>query len=236
MSRLSNKTLIMAICIVSIMCISMLGTLAYLTDTSAITNVFTIGKVDISLTEAKVGEDGKVLTGEAAERVLTNEYKLIPGAEYDKDPTMTIVKESEEAYVRMIVNVYNAKDMQAIIDDQKNGLTAGFIGMLGELDTTNWILVSNQPTVKDNIMSFEFRYKEPVAGEDTDKDLPPLFTKLNIPGALNSDEINALYNGEPKFRIVVEGHAIQAMGFEDADKAWAAFDKQYVAENTTVTP
>ena len=231
-----NMKLMVITCILAILIIGSLGTLAYLTDTAGVTNTFTVGKVDINLTEAKVGEDGKALTGEAAERVLTNEYKLIPGAEYDKDPTMTIVKDSEEAYVRMIVNVHNAKEVQAVIDNQKNGLTAGFISMLGELDTTNWILVSSQPTVKDNIMSFEFRYKEPVAGEDTDKNLPPLFTKLNIPAALNSDEINALYNGEPKFQIVVEGHAIQAMGFEDADKAWAAFDKQHAAENTTVTP
>lgn len=242
LNRFSNKSLIMAICITGIMCVSMLGTLAYLTDTSSLTNVFTMGKVDITLTESPVDENGKIMVDDNGNPIVDedgnpirtngNEYKLMPGAEYDKDPMMTIVKDSEEAYVRMIVKVYNADDVQTIIDDEKNGLTAGFLSMLGNLNTEHWIPVSTTPAVEDNIMSFEFRYNETVKGDaDKDKNLPPLFTKLNIPGALNADEINALYNGNPKFQIVVEGHAIQAIGFDTENAAWAAFDSQYAEEN-----
>ena len=246
-NKMNNKMLVMAICITTMLCVTLFGTLAYLTDTSGVTNVFTLGKVDISLTESPVDENGKIKVDQNGDPIVDsdgkpvrtqgNQYKLIPGAVYDKDPTLTIIKDSEESYVRMIVKVYNASEMQKILDNQKNGLTNnGFLGMLGELNTADWVLVSNQPAVKDNIMSFEFRYKEKVKGEEADKNLPPLFKKLIIPGALNADEINALYNGNPKFQIVVEGHAIQALGFDTVDEAWAAFDDQYAAENAIPTP
>ena len=43
--------------------------------------------------------------------------------------------------------------------------------------------------------------------------------------SLDGDELQSLYDGG--FKMVVDGHAIQAVGFENAeDSAWAAFDNQ----------
>ena len=77
-------------------CISIGGTLAYLTDTTGpVTNTFT-GSAGISMTldEAKVNpETGKEIVGEGAERVQDNMYKnVIPGNDMDKDPTVHLTQ------------------------------------------------------------------------------------------------------------------------------------------------
>ena len=84
---------------------SVAGTLAFLTADDTVTNTFTIGKVDISLTETAVKPDGT--PDEGAERVKENEYRLVPGVTYTKDPILAIEPDSESAYIRMIVRVQN---------------------------------------------------------------------------------------------------------------------------------
>ena len=59
------------------------GTLAWLMDTTdTVVNTFTFGDVDIELAET-----------------VNNEFKLIPGQEYTKDPTVTVKASSEACYV-----------------------------------------------------------------------------------------------------------------------------------------
>jgi predicted membrane GTPase involved in stress response len=67
---------------------------------------------------------------------------------------------------------------------------------------------------------------------DEGVDLTPLFEKIVIPGQLNNDHLEKLEG----FTIDVQGHAIQALGFDNADEAWAAFDAQTEAESGVVTP
>lgn len=76
---------------------SVMGTMAYLTaQTGEVSNVFTVGNVNIKLDEAPVDANGVKLTGE---RVTSNTYKLIPGKTYSKDPMVTVLDGSEECYV-----------------------------------------------------------------------------------------------------------------------------------------
>lgn len=59
------------------------GTVAWLTDTTgAVTNTFTVGDINITLTET---------TGTS--------YKVIPGASQSKDPKVTVALGSEKCYV-----------------------------------------------------------------------------------------------------------------------------------------
>lgn len=90
---------------------SILGTMAYLTSTDTVTNTFTVGNVKITLDEAKANADGTLVEG--AERVRANEYKLMPGHTYNKDPMVTVKAGSEDAYIRMVVTV----NKKAALDD-----------------------------------------------------------------------------------------------------------------------
>ncbi|MCI6842153.1 MAG: SipW-dependent-type signal peptide-containing protein, partial [Clostridiales bacterium] len=56
-----NKILLLALCMAALIAVSVLGTMAYLTSTDTVTNTFTVGKVAITLDEAKVNTAGEKL-------------------------------------------------------------------------------------------------------------------------------------------------------------------------------
>ena len=92
-----NKIMLLALCMVALIAVSVLGTMAYLTSTDTVTNTFTVGKVAITLDEAKVNDAGVAVT--PAERVKANSYKLMPGHSYTKDPTVHVTDGSENCYI-----------------------------------------------------------------------------------------------------------------------------------------
>ena len=92
-----KKAMLAFVCALALVVGSVMGTMAYLTSTTGtVTNTFTVGKVEITMDEAPVNEYG---VEEEGDRVQGNEYKLIPGHTYVKDPTVYVDSESEEAYL-----------------------------------------------------------------------------------------------------------------------------------------
>lgn len=213
-----TKPLLLFLCAALLVGVSVLGTLAYLTDQVEVKNTFTVGKVEIKVDEAKVDSDGVRITPET--RVTENDYHLVPGGTYSKDPTMAVLKGSEEAYVRMLVTVNCANELNAIFD-----ATGGFAydSILSGFDATKWMCVNETMNAATNTVTYEFRYKnavKPTATENTV--LEPLFTTVTIPATLDSSDMESINNLE----VTVIGHAIQKVGFNDEASAWAAFDVQ----------
>ena len=208
-----KKTLLICLCVIAVVMASVLGTLAWLTDQETVVNTVTVGKVDITVDEAKVNPDGTPVTG--ADRVTGNQYHLIPGQTYTKDPTMTVKAGSTEAYVRMELTLNCKAELDAIFAPGVE-LTSIFQGY----DASKWIYVGE--TTDGNTVTYEFRYYTTVSAESADVELEPLFTSFTIPGELDGNDLNAIQS----LQITVVGHAIQAQGFENADAAWAAFDQQ----------
>lgn len=111
-----TKVLLSLACVVMLVAASVMGTMAYLTSKpDTVTNTFTIGKVEITLDEAKVNADGKpvklvggqdtvVTDPAAADRVTSNSYNLIPGYEYTKDPTVTVKGGSVDCWLFVSFN------------------------------------------------------------------------------------------------------------------------------------
>lgn len=91
MQKKNVLTMALSVSLVGVIAVG--GTLAYLTSTTKeVTNTFT-GSAGITMTldEAKVGQDGQAIEGSGAERVKENTYNnILPGVEYDKDPTVTL--------------------------------------------------------------------------------------------------------------------------------------------------
>ena len=92
-----KKVFVTVLCAAALVVASVLGTMAYLTSQDAVENTFTVGKVAITLDEAKVTDAGDPVEG--ADRVKTNTYKLIPGHEYTKDPTVHVTAGSEDSWL-----------------------------------------------------------------------------------------------------------------------------------------
>ena len=213
----ATKILLACLCVMVIMTGSVLGTLAFLTDREAVTNTFTVGKVNITVDETKVEPDGVPVTP-AARTDEGNEYHLLPGVKYTKDPTMTVKADSEEAYVRLMVTFNCASELDAIFAPQGADLLSIFNGH----DAATWLYEGVERDAASNTVTYEFRYKEPVAPGSTDVDLDALFDSITVPGFVSGEDLETVNDLE----ISVVGHAIQKANLANEDAAWAAFDNQ----------
>lgn len=115
--KTKSKALILSVCAVLLVAATVLVTMAFLTSTDSVNNTFTVGKVAITLDEAKVDEMGVVDTT-ATSRVKANTYKLIPGHTYVKDPTVHVSSDSEESwlFVKLENGLVNIIDNTTIED------------------------------------------------------------------------------------------------------------------------
>lgn len=232
--KAKKKGLLLLLCAATLVASSILGTMAYLTDTETVTNTFTVGSVHLKLDEAKVNADGRpidangnvVESASNAKRVTENEYHLLPGHKYTKDPTVTLTKESEDAYVRMMASITYLEEADSLFGIvNKPESIADWL----DIDTANWKIYGAPKTSKQTqneityiTRTYEFRYKVKVLGRDTkDVKLEPLFTKITVPGELKNQDMKKLAG----MKIEVVAHAIQADGFNTAEDAWKEFSK-----------
>ena len=216
------KALLVVACALLLVAASVFGTMAYLTSTETVTNTFTVGKVKITLDEAKVNTDGEAIDKDnkvvtdltMAERVATNSYKLMPGHNYVKDPTLTVKGGSEDAYVRLLVTINKASALKEVFGT--NFLPQNYVDNTWNAQT--WSCVKTTVN-NDDTVTYEFRYKEIVKANTADQKLDALFKSFTVPGTVNGDQLAKLED----LKIEVIGEAIQADGFANADAAWAVF-------------
>ena len=220
-----SKVLILSLCAAILVAASAFGTLAYLTSEATVTNTFTVGQVKLKLDEVKVTSDGRP---DGSERVQANNYHLLPGMTYTKDPTITILKGSEEAYVRMLVTIDHYNELKTIFGDSflPQNYVSGW-------DNTTWACTGSKADTTNNSVTYEFRYYDTTNNKATVKPsatedliLDALFDTISVPGNVTGEQLETINN----LNITIVGHAIQAAGFDNATAAWAAFDNQ---NNTT---
>lgn len=209
-----SKALLLTLCAVLLVAATIFGTMAYLTSTDTVTNTFTVGKVNIKLDEAKANSDGTLVEG--ADRVKANEYKLLPGHTYNKDPMVTVLGGSESSYVKMTVTFSMADELDAIFAPDGANLTSIFNGY----DAANWTYKGNTKDAAANTRTYEFWYKEAVAAPTADVALDALFDSITVPGEITNEQLATIEG----MIITVNAYAIQADGFADAAAAWAAFN------------
>jgi len=183
--------LALVVCAVLLVVGSVAGTLAFLQDSKTVTNTFTVGNVAITLDEAEVDLYGVAVS--PAARVTENEYKLIPGHTYVKDPTIHVTAGSEDCYIFFEV---------------ENGLGT---------DVTLNINGSNWTNIEDT----NVYYYNGIATEGKDYVAFDKFTLSNSVD-LSQYANTADSEGIITAKIEVTAYAVQASGFNDAPAAWAA--------------
>lgn len=230
--KTSSKALLTLACALLLVVASVMGTLAYLTDTDTVNNTFTVGKVDIKLDEAKVNGDGKPVKGNEevtdpknADRVNGNSYHLLPGHSYTKDPTIHVKANSEACYLFVTLKndiksliLSQRKDEEKGLEEVKNieeqmvanGWTKLENDTFGENDNTElWYYGSNGALTK-------------VSSSATQQD-EVLFTGFTINGNVkNGWESRKIgTDGSISDVITVKAYAIQADGFgTDPTTVW----------------
>ena len=189
----AKKILVLLLCAVLLVGASIAGTVAYLTDTdNVVKNTFTVGKVVIDLDEAKVDKYGAEVAG--ANRVEKNDYLLVPGRNYVKDPTVHVDADSEDCYIFVkVVNEIAAIEADTTIAAQI--AAKGWTALAGQ--TGVYYKIWEQGDAADLVVFEEFTIKTDVNGETLDK-----------------------YTGKT---VTVTAYAIQLSGFDsDVAGAWAA--------------
>ena len=213
--NMKKKLLIMSVAMVLVCAFAVGMTIAYLTSTDSVVNTFTVGNVRIKLDEADVDEYGRVPQGSPAPRVSRNDYKLIPGHEYTKDPTVTVLSGSEKSYIKMTVTVTKSDVLDDIFAPNGADLTSIF----DDYDGTTWIYKDITEDNENKTRTYEFWYKTTVDAREDAVKLEPLFTSIVVPDFITGDQLAELQT----MTITVNAYAIQADGFADAAAAWTAF-------------
>lgn len=252
-AKTKTKALLMSLCAVLLVAASVLGTMAYLTDSKDVKNTFTVGNVSIDLDEAKVNTDGKAIDKKGnvvtdlakAERVAGNSYKLLPGHTYVKDPTVTVLTPSVASYVRMKVTFNNATELIKICTDPEyaddvTGVENAYplIRMVKfvEANAAKWDGIIPDNMVETDEMLAQTKY---FVADTTNNTLTYYFYYNETVAAPTADVVlETLFDSitVPEwvtgdqlaklkdFQINVVAEAIQADGFENAAAAWAKFE------------
>ena len=101
---MKKHTLVLVLSLALVFGIAVGGTLAYLKATTAdVVNTFTVGDINIDLEEhpLKTGDayDGKTIDKTATTVKAESNYKMIPGNTLQKDPFVTVKKDSEACWL-----------------------------------------------------------------------------------------------------------------------------------------
>ena len=197
------------------------ATIAYLTSTpTKVENTFTVGELEIKLDEVQVDpygvpstkteeadEEGNTVVtwtpSDNAPRVQANKYKLIPGHNYTKDPTVHIQPLSEDCFVFVKVED-GLKDIEAEVTIENQMLAAGWEKLTGVDNVWYWTGDANATTVTE----------KPLAVSANDDIV--VFNDFTL--AENADVDNY-----KEAKIVINAYAIQKDSFENstATEIWA---------------
>ena len=193
--KTKTKALALALCAVSRVVTTVFVTMAFLTSKDTVTNTFTVGKVTITLDEADVKSDGTYVSNKDA-RVDANEYKLIPGHTYIKDPTIHVADDSEECW--LFVKVENG--LEDIIDAETIGT---------QMSKNGWSLVDGETNI--------YAYSEIATAETRDY---KVFNNFKIKGEAAVDSYNNKNITIQAYAIQADGFATAADAWAKAPSDW----------------
>jgi len=242
-----RRILLLLACAVLLVSLSVGATLAYLTSTDEVENTFTVGDVQIKLDEAKVNtETGKAV--EPEERIDDGNKLvcMVPGRLIDKDPTVTVLKDSENCYVRVKVTVDVSKSWPKPTDGSEDTFEA-WAGKFAAnyiltnntegFNTDNWnattpSIADDSINTNDRTITYTLTYTNSETNNIVKKNtanntkLEPVFTHIQVPDSLDKTDLDKLAG----MSIKVVAEAIQAEGFKAEgtktaeEMAWEAFE------------
>ena len=201
--RTKTKALVLALCAVLLVVTTVFVTMAFLTSEDSVQNTFTVGEVTISLDELDVDDSDN--DGFTTDRDKANEYKLIPGKTYTKDPTIHVGAKSEPCY--LFVKVENG-----LVNAEADGNTT----IAKQMENKGWFPVNGTEDVY--YCGTVTTISAVNGGQDK-----VVFNEFTIDDSVEADDLVKYADKE----IKVTAYAIQAEGFEKTDIAsiWAKIPK-----------
>ena len=206
------KNSIMSLFLVAVILIS--SAFAYLTDTEEKINTFTMGEVDIELTEPNYDP--------------SNSTDLWAGKVMPKDPTVKNVG-INDAYVYMMVEVPKASSLKIVGDDNTSSLKENY-PLFNFTANDGWTLIKSQvasdaaPYEDEAYDYYLYAYDTKLAKDES----ATLFNNVTFAN-ITSDFARALAEQEnPELDVTVTAYAIQSdlANAADAATAWNLYANQ----------
>ena len=172
------------------------GTMAWLTmKTAPVVNTFTVGNIDITLEET-----GAALNDD--EDKYEKSFKMVPGAEIAKDPTVTVKKDSEACWLFVKVDVENNTKpyMTYAIDEGWTLLESGVYYRAVDATTAD----TPFPVLKDN--------------------------KVFIPNTLTKTDMQTAKSAAPT--LTFTAYAVQSDNLEDTDENGTTANEAWTLANS----
>lgn len=220
-------------------------TVAYLTSSAAVTNTFTVGNVGIKMYESAVKVDGvypndvypddPTIHGDMKD-ATGNNYHLLPGKTYTKDPTIYVDASSDKSILFVKIrntireieygNFKHADGTSSVADSAKPTIRE-------QMEERGWVWFKETPTgtvyvygTKTTTEGNEVTTATPVIGGQS----IDVFKSFSID---EHAENLAVYGGA---KVNITAFAIQVDGgFTSAHEAWAAIEATYPYEGTQPT-
>lgn len=190
MNKKKAITMLASITLVAVVGVG--ATLAYFTDSENVSNVVTMGHVDITLYETDVDA-----TGNADEAVITEEgltfENVMPGDVLAKDPSVKLNDGSSDAYIRVKMAVVPTEDATLTEDDMQELSESIRTDVVG---SGEWYY---------NAQEGYFYYKDVMSVESAPA---VLFDTVTIPAAWGNN------TADQSFAIEVKAEAIQSDNFK----------------------
>ena len=192
---MKKKAIVAVVALVLVLCCAMGGTLAWLVDsTTEVKNTFTYGDINISLWEHKLNADGLTLSTDVFTEKKQTGFKMIPGNNIEKDPTVTVKANSEACWLFVKVEESNNFDgfMTYAIADGWTALDANTGVYYREVTASDKDQEFN--VLKDNTVTVEKDVTKDNLNALTEETMPTLtFTAYAIQSAnlTNADNTEA---------------------------------------------
>ena len=203
----TRKTLLMVLSLVLVAVVSVAGTLAYLTrSTDPVVNTFTVGNIKIDLEEHPLKEGSTSEIDTTADTVkAVDGYKLVPGADLQKDPFVTVEANSENCWV--FVKVEEINNYVGEVPYVTYAIGEGWTELTSAADTTNHVRVFYRTTnyvLNAEEVTYHVFANDKVTANNFTKEMADLITE----------------NNQPQLKLTA--YAIQeSADFNDAAGAWA---------------
>lgn len=203
--ELSGKLVVAMLAVTLLIGCAIGGTVAWLTaKTDPVVNTFTYGDINIDLWEHAYNASTNALDTTSKVKTVEN-YKIIPGVNLPKDPTVTVKKDSEACWLFVKV------------EQQGTFVTGRVTYSIAD----GWTALTGQTGVYYREVS--------AAAADTDFEVIKDNTII-VSSDLTKAEINNLTEADKTPKLTFTAYAVQKDGISTAADAWAK-----VSTSTTTT-
>lgn len=208
------KPLLLSAAAIMLVVATVFATMAYMTSSAAVSNVFTVGNVKLHMFESKVDQNGDVTQAldpsTGMKPADTNSYHLVPGANYTKDPTIYVDGGSDDSY--LFVRLRNDLKLIELQGDPTHPT------ILQQLQKNGWLEIERASTNVDAVFVyvgedvtgmtaqqyFDAGKKVPTVGGVADRVEYDVFEEFTL--AQKIDNLS-IYGGA---RVAIVAYAIQS--------------------------